>query len=61
LTGLNTVTAHDHIYNTFNAHFSLSVKMDSSIVADITQLSDIPKSMGYLFLLETLKKNKHAQ
>ena len=36
----------------FNAQFSLSLKMDSSIVADITQLSDIPKSKCFLFLLE---------
>ena len=32
--------------------------MDSSTTADITQLSEIPKSMGFLFLLEIFKQEQ---
>ena len=36
---------------TFNTHFSLSDKMDSSTITDIAQLSEIHKSKGFLFML----------
>jgi len=52
LTGLNTVTAYGHVYNVFIHTFHSLIKMDSSTTADITQLSEIPKSMGFLFLLQ---------
>ena len=57
---MNTVTAHGQVYNIFNTHISLSGKMDSSTTADITQLSEIPKSMWFLFLLEIFKQNKQT-
>jgi hypothetical protein len=50
-TGLNIVTWS-------LTHFSLSDKMDSSTVTDITWLSEIPKSMGFLFLLEIFKQKQ---
>ena len=45
LTGLKTVTKYDHVNNIFNTQFSLSGKMDTSTLADITQLSYFPKTM----------------
>jgi len=58
LTRLNTVTAHGHVYNIFKVHFSLSNKMDSTTIADITQLFEITKSMGLLSLLEIFKQKQ---
>jgi len=56
-------TEHCHwtrslVYGIFHTHFSLSDKMDSSTVTDTTQLSEIPKSMGFLFLLEIFKQKQ---
>jgi len=47
-----------HLYNIFNELFSLTDKMYSSTTADITQLSEIPKSMGFLFLLQTFTQKQ---
>jgi len=58
LTGLNSVTECGHIYTIFIKHFSLTDKMDSSTAADITQQSEIPKSMGFLFLLQTFTQKQ---
>ena len=57
---LNTVTEHSHgtrslVYSIFHTYFSLFDQMYSSTITDITQLSEIPKSMGFLFLLEIFK------
>jgi len=45
LTGLKTVTKYDHVNNIFNTQFSVSGKMYTSTLADITQLSYFPKPM----------------
>ena len=43
---------------TYLIHNSHSVKMDTSTLADITQLSYFPKHMWFLFLLEIFKQKQ---